>query len=70
MSITEIEEMQAYVASKDMSPSYDTSLIESSAKAILSARKHSRVLHKPTLSELLAGIKPIKKRNRVYVAKQ
>ena len=70
MSIAEIEEMQAYVASKDMSPSYDISLIESSAKDLLSTRKYSRVLHKPSLQELLAGIEPNKKRNRVYVAKQ
>lgn len=70
MSIAEIEEMQAYVASKDISPSYNTSLIESSTKDLLSTRKYSRVLHKPSLQELLAGIEPIKKRNRVYVAKQ
>ena len=70
MSIAEIEEMQAYVASKDISPSYNISLIESSAKDMLSTRKHSRVLYKPSLQELLAGIEPIKKRNKVYVAKQ
>ena len=69
MSIAEIEEMQTYVASKDMSYDGDTSLIESSAKDMLSTRKHSRVLHKPSLQELLARIEPSKKRDRVYVAK-